>query len=137
MFQWNPDLALGVPTVDAQHQEIFRRINRLLESARNGEGRKELADTLEFLTQYVVQHMAAEELIMIRAAYPEYAAHRQQHLDFMNQVFQLKLQFDREGASTDLVLKVQKELTGWLRVHIQKEDRKLASFMQGKVPATV
>ena len=137
MFQWNPDLALGVPTVDAQHQEIFRRINRLLESARNGEGRKELADTLEFLTQYVVQHMAAEELIMIRAAYPEYAAHRQQHLDFMNQVFQLKLQFDREGASTDLVLKVQKELTGWLRVHIQKEVRKLASFMQVKVPATV
>lgn len=137
MFQWQPELALGVPTVDAQHQEIFRRINRLLEAARNGEGRKELAETLEFLTQYVVQHMAAEELIMIRAAYPEYAGHRQQHLDFMNQVFQLKLQFDREGASTDLVLKVQKELTGWLRIHIQKEDRKLASFMQGKVPATV
>ncbi|HLN64024.1 MAG TPA: bacteriohemerythrin [Symbiobacteriaceae bacterium] len=137
MFQWHPDLALGVPTVDAQHQEIFRRINRLLEAARNGEGRKELADTLEFLTQYVVQHMAAEELIMIRAAYPDYAAHRQQHLEFMNQVFQLKLQFDREGASTDLVLKVQKELTGWLRIHIQKEDRKLASFMQGKAPATV
>jgi hemerythrin len=134
-FQWQPDLALGVPTVDEQHQEIFRRMNNLLEAAASGRGRKEVGATLEFLTQYVVQHFAAEELVMIRQAYPGYATHRQHHLEFLADVTKLKLQFDREGVSTQLLIAVQHRMVNWLRKHIQSEDKQLAAFMQAKSPA--
>ena len=63
-IEWTEDLATGVPEIDAQHKELFSRINRLLEACNQGQGRAEVGKTLAFLEEYVLIHFSTEEKIM-------------------------------------------------------------------------
>ena len=50
LLQWTTALSVGVDEIDAQHQELFRRVDRLLDAmARND--RSEAARLLEFLLE--------------------------------------------------------------------------------------
>ena len=57
-LQWREDLAVGVKSIDEQHQELFRRINSLLEACNLGKGREEVASVIAFLGEYIDQAMA-------------------------------------------------------------------------------
>ena len=62
-IQWSPALAVGVPEIDAQHQELFRRAERLITALRGGD-RAEVTPLVRYLTDYAVEHFAAEERFM-------------------------------------------------------------------------
>jgi hemerythrin len=57
---WTDSLAVGIPEIDQQHQELFLRLERLLRGIVGGE-REEVGRLLEFLGDYVVRHFGAEE----------------------------------------------------------------------------
>jgi hemerythrin len=42
----------------------------------------------------------------------------------------LKAEYQRDGASPSLILRVNVQLSGWLREHICRTDRELAAFLR-------
>jgi hemerythrin len=133
MIEWTRDLAVGLPIIDEQHQELYRRIDQLLVACSQGKGKETVGQTLQFLSDYVVTHFGNEETYMIKHGYPEYARHKAAHTQFIKSLQQLQEAFDREGAGLALVIKTNQIVVAWLNNHIRKVDTKLGGFLAGKM----
>ena len=132
LIQWQEGLAIGVPEVDQQHQEIISRVNQLLVAMAEGKGRQEVSGVIDFLGKYVVSHFAAEERVMAQANYPDYPAHRQKHAAFVADFGELKREYEAHGISSVLVIQVQRRVIDWLINHIGKEDKQIAAFLKAR-----
>src|SRR5512143_1625433 len=130
--EWTEELETGIPVIDAQHQEIFRRINSLLEACKEGKGKEAVGDVVSFLEDYVVEHFAAEENIQLHYQYPDYRGHKQMHELFIKDIEALKKKFETEGASLTMVLETNRVAVDWLIKHIKKVDKALADHLRMK-----
>ena len=129
---WTPALAIGVPEIDHQHQELFLRIERLVE----GVGRGNAADVerlLEFLGQYVVKHFGAEERWMLRSAYPDYTRHKAEHERFIRDYEHMTREFREQGPNVLAGIRMNNWIAEWLRQHISRSDMELGRFLAAKV----
>jgi hemerythrin len=127
-FAWTPELAVGVEAIDAQHRELFARVDALLRAAREGRGPVEALHVLGFLGEYVVEHFALEEALMRDGAYPGFAAHRAEHAALERRFAALRTSFARGGADDALAEAVEAELGGWLVRHVSGTDRALGAW---------
>jgi hemerythrin len=122
-LQWDARYAIGVPAIDAEHEEIFRQAGLLLTAMKAGKVQDELKVLIAFLEDYVVQHFAAEERLMETRGWPHLAAHRDEHLKFKAEFARLKNEFYQDGSSTRLVIEISTFVTTWLGRHIAGPDR--------------
>lgn len=127
---WDPSLVVGNAEIDAQHQELFRRLDALVESIRSGRSRDEVGNTLAFLREYARNHFAAEERLMAERGYPGLGDHRAEHETFAAELVALDAERQRDGPTASLIIRVNTQLTGWLRSHIYRTDRALVTFLQ-------
>ncbi|BDG05341.1 bacteriohemerythrin [Anaeromyxobacter oryzae] len=128
-IQWTPSLAVGVPEIDAQHQELFRRAERLIVALRAGD-RSEVGPLFRYLSEYVVAHFEAEERLMRARSYPEHGGHEAEHRKFRADFQELAARFDEKGPTALLALTLHNWLSDWLRRHIGGADRDLGRFVQ-------
>ncbi|MBJ6800269.1 bacteriohemerythrin [Geomonas propionica] len=129
-IEWTTDLAIGVNEIDEQHKEIFRRFDRLLTACNEGKGNEEVLKLLLFLEDYVKEHFAAEEQLQKGSNYPDYPAHKAQHVAFMADVHKLTSSFREEGATLPLVIQTNRTLADWLIRHIKKVDTAFARYLR-------
>ncbi len=126
---WTPALALGHAEIDAQHQELFRRADRLLDAMASGD-RQGVAELFDFLGTYVVDHFAAEEKLMTDSAFPGYTVHKAAHERFVRDYQSLrKLHQECGAASAAVAIKARTWLTEWLANHIARTDQLLARHL--------
>ena len=131
--QWTPDLAVGVSLIDDQHKELFKRIDQLLEASSQGKGRDEIEKLIRFLSDYVVTHFGTEEKAMIQHGYGGITAHKGEHLAFVRDFGNLAKSYKTNGASTTLVLALQRRVIDWLNHHIRQSDKALGAFLKTKL----
>ena len=127
-LQWTSALSVGVPDLDAQHQELFRRIDRLLDAMLHND-RSEAGQLLDFLRAYVVDHFAAEERLMAEVGYPDAASHIGEHRRFAATLREVDREFLEGGPTAALVLKLEQQAVGWLRDHVYFTDVALGRFV--------
>jgi len=127
---WDRNLETGDDEIDGQHRELFRRIERLLQASRDKRSAQEVAQTLTFLGDYVVHHFAAEERMMVAADYPDMQAHLAEHQRFVHEFTVLYQEFKSEGPTTLFIIRVGNRVTGWLREHIYRTDRRLVEYLK-------
>jgi hemerythrin len=125
---WTPKLAIGVPAIDRQHQELFRRADDLLGALSRGDVVEELVKLIDFLGQYVHVHFKAEEALMAGRGYPELSRHQLLHQQFTREFDALRVQLTK-GASSRLGIQLNQMMGGWLVNHIGTEDAKIAAFL--------
>jgi hemerythrin len=128
-FEWKKQYAVGVPAIDEQHQEIFRRIEKLHQALWDGQSPDELIRTLAFLDDYTQAHFRAEEALMEAHAYALLPQHRAEHADLIRQLAGWKAEAARGGLR--LTMEVATTLATWLRAHIAMSDRALAHLVRG------
>jgi hemerythrin len=133
-IEFDPVLLTGVDEIDAQHRELFARIDQLLEASRTRRSREEVVRLLEFLGQYVVEHFAAEERIMAGSGYPRLEGHRAEHVQFVKELEILRQELKTEGPSNLFVIRVGNRVTEWLRGHIYRTDRALGAWLKAPMP---
>ena len=126
---WSDSWMIGVDKIDAQHKELFDRINALLTAMKNGKGKTEVLSTLDFLEEYVNKHFTDDEEIQKKNNYPRYAIQHQEHEEFREQLKQLRKTFEETGLSTMFVINVQNSMTNWWRKHILELDKDLGSYL--------
>jgi hemerythrin len=133
-LNWSSTLALGVPELDAQHRELFIRVDKLLDSMLRGD-RTEAAQLAAFLREHVVLHFAAEEQLMRDLGYAELKAHAAEHDAFAASMLELNAAFRERGATAELVLRLEREAVAWLRDHVYVADAALGRFVTATVGA--
>lgn len=129
-FKWTEDLSTSVDEIDAQHKEIFRKMDELYSACRLGNGKSEIADVIMFLEDYVTSHFDNEEKYMLEYDYPESASHKSEHMKFIKTIVDLKKQFEKEGPSLSVVIRTNFEIADWFRDHIGRIDKALGIFLK-------
>lgn len=127
---WNKSLETGIELIDAQHMELFARIDRLELAMYNGRAVTELANLLEYLESYVIEHFKTEEDLMLDISFPGYAAHTREHNDFRKSIERLLVEYKNRGADSYLAIDVDKQLRKWLEHHIMKVDMEFVPFIR-------
>ncbi len=126
---WTPALAVGHAEIDAQHQELFRRAERLLEAMAAGD-RAAVDELFEFLGSYVGDHFTAEERLMTATQFPGYNVHKAAHERFIRDYQSLRKLHQDSGASAAVAIKARTWLTEWLTHHIGGTDVLLAKHLR-------
>lgn len=124
---WTQALSVGIPEIDAQHQELFRRVDRLI-AATLANDLGETGAMLAFLAEYVVTHFTTEERYMRDVGYPGLPRHREEHECFAADLEALGRDFAGGGATTDLVGRGNRQVGDWLRGHVCVTDMAMGRF---------
>ncbi|HET8540551.1 MAG TPA: hemerythrin family protein [Anaeromyxobacter sp.] len=126
-IQWSPSLAVGVAEIDAQHQELFRRAERLITALRAGD-RQEVEPLVRYLTDYVVEHFSAEERYMREIGYPGLEGHREAHQKFRDDFAEMVADYQRKGPTPLVALTMHNWLSDWLRRHVAGLDQDIGRY---------
>ena len=127
MGMWKNSYAVGNERIDAQHRELFRMSDDLVEAMRGkGEsGRTACARAVEFLKEYVVKHFADEEALQADLGYADLPRHRQLHLDFVDTVSDYEKSLTESNFDPAVMQRFAGKLIGWLIYHVLGEDKKI------------
>ena len=129
---WKDKYELGVAVIDAQHKELFRRVESFLQALRSevswDEKIPKINETLEFMKGYVVEHFHDEEEYQRSINYPGYQAHKQIHDGMVNYVLEVSKQYDQSNNNEDLMQQFGGRLMAWLINHVAAEDQRIADY---------
>ncbi len=129
-FNWSPALETGNQVIDAQHKELIKAINNLLDACRQGQAADKTGPMLDFLTSYTKRHFSDEEALQKKSNYPDFPNHRKLHESFLNVVADLSVELKKNGPTPVVVNKLVRNVGDWLVSHIQKEDVKVAAHLR-------
>jgi len=124
---WKDGMSVGVHAIDQQHRQLLTLINELHDAMTRGLGTTVLRQIVDGLIDYTHVHFTTEESYFEGCDYPDCAAHKLQHKDFVAKVTDFKQGFD-EGRLM-LTLDVMSFLGDWLVEHIQGSDASYAPFL--------
>lgn len=126
-LQWTSVLSMGVPELDAEHEEMFTRMDRLHDAILAGE-RAEVSRMIEYLREHAVRHLAAEETMMVAIGYPDRERHLREHEAFLATVRELTRRHDANGPTAVLVHDVERAVSRWIEGHVATQDVALGAF---------
>jgi len=129
-ISWRKDYELGVPSVDADHKQLFALINDFHEALAAGAQSRHIAQVLNRLTAYAEEHFRREERLMMDNGYPRLEQHREQHASLVVSIFSIneRLATDPNQARREVLAFVKH----WLIEHIVKSDMDIADFLKRK-----
>ena len=129
-FTWNDSYNTGIREIDTQHKRLVELINALYDAMSKGQAQQLLTPILNELVKYTVSHFSAEERLMVKAGYPDYAAHKKVHEEFTAKV--LAMQKDCAAGKLSLTLNLANFLKDWLKGHIMGSDQKYVPHLASK-----
>lgn len=132
-MMWKEKYKIGIPTIDEQHEELFRRVSEFVISLRQaGDWQDKLGkvkETMEFMENYVVIHFNYEEAYQREVHYPDHEGHCKLHKAFTEEIKQYAEQLESEGYPEELVQKLGGKLMAWLINHVAAADQQLANYV--------
>lgn len=131
MIKWEQSMTTGIDSVDDQHKQLIAWLNDLLAVMSQGRGRAEIQRLLDDLGGYAATHFGHEEACMLRFKCPAAEANAQAHREFIQVFGGFKAEFEREGATAYLLVRVEIELMRWLTGHIKGIDVQLYPCVKG------
>lgn len=123
---WQESNNLGIPIIDEQHRGIVSTINSFHYAIRRGLGLDVLKPTLNILALYTVIHFKSEEELLREAGYPELEAHIRLHEELIRKTREIATE-STTFKEPEIALKFLKD---WWLGHINRQDRKYASFLR-------
>lgn len=127
--EWDPNLALGHPDIDRQHQGLFEAFNRLHEATSSGKRDECSLNCLGEITRYVQEHFRDEEALMFQAGYPDLPSHKEKHRLFEEKTTNYTTSCELGYAPyTDML----EFLRDWLKTHIGSSDLAFIRYARAK-----
>jgi hemerythrin-like metal-binding protein len=126
--EWSPEFSVGLPDIDAQHQELFRRLGALTD-ATGLASKAEIVRLLDFLDSYVVEHFRDEEAAMEELKFPYVAMHTAAHARFVLELKSIEAEFAATGATAWLATRLEGAVTDWLKRHILGMDQHFGRYV--------
>jgi hemerythrin-like metal-binding protein len=132
--EWTDEFSVGVPEIDRDHQTLLSLLNKLHDAEQAGMGQETLGKVVGGLMFYVSYHCTHEEELFLRAKYPRYEEHRQQHEVLRSAVKEIYADF-HAGAVEKLPQVALEFLKSWLYEHVMGADRDFAGYLNANPSA--
>ncbi len=135
-LDWCDDYLIGVEVIDEQHKRLFQffaEVEQMLQQ-QNTDG---LAELVEGLINYAVEHNSFEESLMKKSGYPETNKHHEIHEYFRETVAGYRQRLTSEGDSLTLASEIRSYIGLWLINHIQREDQLYVPYVKKNTDAGV
>lgn len=131
-LQFDSTLETGDSTVDNQHRHLIDLFNELYDASVDGRGDEQVHATLVALSDYALEHFAAEQRLMVRFQYPpeDVMEHVDEHRRLTERVAALISEHSQSGMAT--ILPLATLLQEWLATHIRVHDRRLVAHIQSQ-----
>lgn len=129
---WSDEFKLGLPAIDADHQELVALCNEFLDAAHADAPIAELAAVLDRMLLRTRAHFVAEERMLDRHGYPSLAIHKAEHDRLLAQAETLRTRFAQAREEDELrhvTLETADFLQFWLLDHIRTNDRPYRPFL--------
>lgn len=130
LISWGPQIAVGRPEIDAQHQKLIGIINNLHDGMATGKGKDVLGKSLAELEDYTRYHFGTEEALMEKHAYNGAFFHKQKHKEFVGQL--AAIMADYKNGRLTVSMETMNFLRTWLTDHILGMDKKLSQFLSAQ-----
>jgi len=132
-MEWTGKLSIGIPAIDRQHKELFKRINKLVLAIKQHRCKEEIDDTIKFLDDYARVHFSAEEKHMRETGYAGLEEQREDHKKYLAALAELKEQASLPrvpGSTYDLSATTNQVVVDWIIDHIMKIDMKFGKYLK-------
>jgi hemerythrin len=125
---WDNSLSVGIDEIDRQHKQLIAVLNQLIELEGVSVGSEAISEALTRMTDYADYHFNSEEQFMAEHAYPEYEAHKKEHIDFMRKTADLSMETMEYKKTVPAELLTY--LKDWLIKHIMESDRRIKIYIE-------
>lgn len=132
VYAWDQEYATGIPSIDAQHQWMFKLVQELYDAYRSGKAKEAIPGMLTNLVSYCLTHFNDEEAQMKQHRFPALAFHREEHRQLMTRVYHLHERY--ANNEPDVAMEMSILLSNWLKTHIQEQDQVFAEFLRPSSP---
>ncbi|MFN3283929.1 MAG: bacteriohemerythrin [Pseudothermotoga sp.] len=129
-IQWSENLATGIDMIDFQHKHLFIKVDNLLSLMLQSKGKEEVCKGIILLTDYAIKHFCMEEVLMLQHKYNALPSQESEHIKFIEDLTDLKMELEISGAAPNLLLRIQRQLCSWLIKHIGNEDKMFGTFLK-------
>jgi len=124
-LKWEEQYSVGVDSVDYEHKNLMDMINMIYAELENKRDIAEIEKTMSDVHAEIAAHFALEERLMRNAGYEEYAAHKNEHEELLDQIRNMMdaIEFDPDPALDML----SEQLADWFSGHFATFDARLHS----------
>lgn len=123
LIEWNEKFSLGVPAIDHEHQELIELINDAHRAVVAGESTEQVSECLGEIYARISAHFALEEKLMRESAYDEYAGHKADHEQLLDQILDFIDLCEAGGGFDDESF--SDNLRDWFAEHFRTRDARL------------
>jgi len=128
MIKWEENYSVGIQSIDNQHKEIFKFLNKLLEALKQGKASSVTMQIIQDLEQYAIMHFHKEEFFFQRFNFSGAAKHIAVHQFFTQKVADLKA--DLKAGKVTIAFELLNFLKDWIEHHILEEDKKYSELFR-------
>ena len=125
LVTWQDNYSVRINLVDEQHKHLILLTNRLFFSCLSDREKANQAfrNTVREAVAYVGYHFSTEEKLMERVNYPDYRKHKQEHVDFVREVYRQLEEYNSGKATAPLSFVYF--LRDWILYHVAVSDKKM------------
>jgi len=129
-LNWTNEFSVENTSIDEQHKQLFKIINDLHASMKEGKSKEIMVGLLTRLVDYTQTHFSNEEKLMEKYKYPDLIKHKTEHAKLITKVLDYQKNFNIKSAITSI--DIMNFLKDWLTNHILVTDKKYAPYLKGK-----
>ena len=135
-IDWNEELMLGIPEIDAEHKGFVALVNDLNLALAGRADKAEVREKLDLLLLDAKQHFQHEEELFAQYEYPDWKQHAELHRQVEQALENELALFDGSEFGAVWVesgLRIKQALVS----HLLEEDMKYRDFMKLRMGTTV
>lgn len=131
-LRWHNDFKINIPTIDAQHKQLFNTYTDLNLALQQGLKATDVEKALNRLQLYVTRHFLMEEKFMRESSYPHIDEQITAHQYFSRRFSEILQEFKRDGLTPAIVKSMQTELGEWLQHHVSGLDMSFGRYYNSR-----
>lgn len=128
---WCKDFCVGVRVMDEHHERLVSMVNELFKAYMDGREKPLLCGIISALSAYTDYHFSAEERLMAEHGYPQSAAHKAEHREFVGKSIDFLLAYSDDKVES-LTPEMLDYLEDWLLNHIRGTDAELGAYLRAR-----
>ena len=124
---FSSSLSVNYEPMDNQHKKWIDLLNQIYYAFMNNADSQEIKSVIKDLADYTVWHFNFENKMMEKYGFQEYAGHKAQHDDILEEVKQIYNKLEK--GEEVLIVNILEFLKKWLIAHILKTDMVLGNYL--------
>jgi len=122
-IEWTEEFSVGHAEIDREHEALIAQVNHIHNQLKLPMDSTAVESCLADLQDDISAHFALEELLMLEAGYGEYAAHKQDHDQLLDEIQDMIFHFSEDSHNGKKLL--MDRLSDWFSRHFKDFDARL------------